>query len=204
MEKTSKKLDVRFMAELALIIAVIAMMAFTPIGYIRTPFLTLTLITIPVAVGAIILGPVGGAVCGLAFGLTSLYTAFTAPSPMMAAFLVVNPFLVAVLCVVPRLLDGWLTALIYKGLRKALKRNPLVYYIASICCPVLNTVFFMSTLILFFYNCDYVVALRENFGVTNPFAFVAAFVGVQALIEAGCCGVIAGFVTQQLNRVLKR
>ena len=205
MENSSnKKVDVRFMTELALIVAIIIIMAFTPLGYIATPGLKLTLITVPVAVGAIILGPTGGLICGLAFGLTSFYTALTAPSAMMGAFLMINPFLVAVLCIVPRTLDGWLVGMIFKELKKGLKNNPVHYYIAGVCCPVLNTVLFMTTLILFFYNCEYVVNLKETFGVSNPFAFVVAFVGVQALIEAAACGFISGFVTQQLNRVLKR
>ena len=54
MEKTSNNLsNVRFLTQLALLAAVIILMALTPIGYIRTPILTVTLITIPVAVGAI-------------------------------------------------------------------------------------------------------------------------------------------------------
>ena len=62
MSNTSSK--TRYMVELAMMIAVILLMAFTPLGYIRTPFLTVTLITIPVAVGAMFLGPKGGMVCG--------------------------------------------------------------------------------------------------------------------------------------------
>ncbi len=38
-------------------IAVILLMAFTPLGYIRNSFLTVTLITIPVGIGAMFLGP---------------------------------------------------------------------------------------------------------------------------------------------------
>lgn len=70
MSNTSSK--TRYMVELAMMIAVILLMAFTPLGYIRTPFLTVTLITIPVAVGAMFLGPKGGMVCGLAFGTDQL------------------------------------------------------------------------------------------------------------------------------------
>ena len=105
------------MVELAMMIAVILLMAFTPLGYIRTPFLTVTLITIPVAVGAMFLGPKGGMVCGLAFGLTSFYTALTAPSLMMAAFMTVNPIYVAILCIIPRALEGLFCGLIFKALR---------------------------------------------------------------------------------------
>ena len=63
------------MVELAMMIAIILLMSFTPLGYLRTPGLSITLLTIPVAVGAIILGPKGGAVCGFTFGATSFYMA---------------------------------------------------------------------------------------------------------------------------------
>lgn len=63
--------NTRYMVELALMVAIILLMSFTPLGYVRTPGLSITLLTIPVAVGAIILGPKGGVVCGAAFGLTS-------------------------------------------------------------------------------------------------------------------------------------
>jgi uncharacterized membrane protein len=200
----SKKVDIRYMTELALLIAVVLVMAFTPLGYIKTPVLDVTLITIPVAIAAIFLGPAAGAVCGCAFGLTSFYTALTAPSAMVAAFMAINPALVAVLCIIPRILEGLFCGLVFKGLRSLLKRNPLSYYIAGICCPVFNTILFMGTLVLLFYNCDFVVSLRESLGVYNPFSFIIAAVGVQALIEAVVCGLVSGFITQQLSRILKR
>ena len=193
MSNTSSK--TRYMVELAMMIAVILLMAFTPLGYIRTPFLTVTLITIPVAVGAMFLGPKGGMVCGLAFGLTSFYTALTAPSLMMAAFMTVNPIYVAILCIIPRALEGLFCGLIFKALRKASK-NPVTYYIAGIL--------FMGTLVLLFYNCEYVVNMRETLGVSNPLAFVVAVVGVQALFEVAACGIVSGALGQGLNRVLKR
>ena len=59
----------KFMVELALMVAIIFVMAFTPLGYFQTMGLSITFLTVPVAVGAIILGPKGGAICGLAFGI---------------------------------------------------------------------------------------------------------------------------------------
>ena len=43
-----------FMVKLALMVAIIFVMAFSPLGYLRTPGLTITFLTVPVAVGAII------------------------------------------------------------------------------------------------------------------------------------------------------
>ena len=45
------KLSTKYLVELALLVAVILLMAFTPIGYIKTLGLEITLIVIPVAVG---------------------------------------------------------------------------------------------------------------------------------------------------------
>lgn len=52
----NKTFTTKYMVELAAMIAIIIIMAFTPLGYIKLPGLTITFLTIPVAVGAIILG----------------------------------------------------------------------------------------------------------------------------------------------------
>ena len=88
----AKRSSTLYMVELAMMIAIILLMSFTPLGYLRTPGLSITLLTIPVAVGAIILGPKGGAVCGLAFGATSFYMAVTGSSAFAAALFNINPF----------------------------------------------------------------------------------------------------------------
>ena len=69
----NSKGNTKFLVELALMVAIIIVMALTPLGYIKTPGLSVTLLTIPVTVGAVMLGPAGGAVCGATFGLTSFY-----------------------------------------------------------------------------------------------------------------------------------
>jgi len=69
MEK--KKFSTTKFVEMALLVAIILLMAFTPIGYIKTFGLEITLIVVPVTVGAITLGPAAGAVLGAVFGITS-------------------------------------------------------------------------------------------------------------------------------------
>jgi len=202
MEK-QKKLDVKYMAELAMMIAIILVMNFTPLGYIKTPGLSITLMTVPVAIGAILLGPKGGFACGLAFGLTSFYQALTG-SPFGAMLLSINPFGCAVTCIVTRALEGWLCGLIFKALHDAGKTKKISYYVASLSCPLLNTVLFMSSLVIFFYNTDYIQGFVESLGVSNPLTFVLAFVGLQGLIEAVICFIIASIVSRSLAAALKR
>ncbi len=52
------------MAQLAVLVAILLLMAFTPIGYFRTGGLEVSLLTIPVAVGAMLVGPLGGGFSG--------------------------------------------------------------------------------------------------------------------------------------------
>ena len=73
------------MVQLAVLIAIMLILAFTPLGYLRIGPLAISLMTIPVVIGAMILGPAGGAVLGLVFGLTSFYQCF-AGDPFGAAF----------------------------------------------------------------------------------------------------------------------
>lgn len=52
------------MVQLAVLIAIMLILAFTPLGYLRIGPLAISLMTIPVVIGAMILGPAGGAVTG--------------------------------------------------------------------------------------------------------------------------------------------
>lgn len=191
-----------FMTKLALMVAIIVIMAFSPLGYLRTPGLTITFLTVPVAVGAIILGPTAGAVCGAAFGCTSIAMAMTGGSAFSAALLQINPFGLLFTLLVPRILEGWLCGLVFQAVKKFSKNG--AYIAASLACPVLNTVLFMSSLVLFFYRTDYIQSLASKLGAANPFIFVVLFVGLQGLIEAVVCTFLASAVSRGLAAALKQ
>ncbi len=190
----------RYMVELALMAAIIFLMAFTPLGYFRTPGISITFLTVPVAVGAIILGPKGGAVCGLAFGITSLIQCFMGGS-FGSMLLSINPVGTTFTCIVPRVLEGLFCGLIFQAVQKVSRNR--AYFAASLACPLLNTLFFMSAVVLIFYRTDYIQGFVSALGVSNPFMFVVAFVGVQGLIEAGVCFLIASAVSRTLGIALK-
>ncbi len=198
--ENNKKNRTRYMTELALMSAIIFLMAFTPLGYFRTPGLSITFLTVPVAVGAIILGPEGGAVCGLVFGITSLIQCFMGGS-FGSMLLSINPLGTAFTCIVPRVLEGLLCGLVFRWIKRVSKNS--AYFAASLACPLLNTVFFMSAVVLIFYHTEYIQGLVQTLGVTNPLMFVVAFVGVQGMIEAVVCFLIASAVSRALGAALK-
>ena len=97
------------------------------------PGLSITFLTVPVAVAAMILGPKGGAICGAAFGITSLMQCF-GTSAFGAMLLGINPFGTVFTCIVPRILEGLLSGLIFKAVRS--KNKNLAYFAGGLACPV--------------------------------------------------------------------
>ena len=184
------KLNTTYMVEMALLIAIILIMAFTPIGYIKTFGLEITLIVVPVAVGAVVLGPAAGAILGGVFGLTSFIQCF-GMSAFGAMLLSINPAGTFVVCFVTRLVMGWLTGLIAQGLKKVKALKGASVFIANLCCPLLNTLLFIQ-------------GLAKNMKVANPFAFVIAFVGVNGLVEAAACFVVGSAITKALQHSVNK
>ena len=187
----------KYLVEMALLVAIILLMAFTPIGYIKTAGLEITLIIVPVAVGAITLGPKAGAILGGVFGITSFIQCF-GMSAFGSVLLGINPIFTFIVCVPTRILEGWLTGLIFNGLVKTKLPKTASVTIASLCCPLLNTVFFMGSLVILFAD-----TMRTQFGMTKVIPFIAAFVGINGLIEAAICFVLGAAIAEALRRALR-
>ena len=188
--------NTRWLTQLALLVAVLLVMNYTPLGYLQVGPLSMSLLTIPVAIGAMTLGPVAGAILGGVFGTTSFVSALRTPSVMSAAMLQASPVGTFITCFVARVLVGLCAGWVYIGIKKLLPKNTkLCCAVGAVATPLLNTFWFMLSLCVFFFNTEYVQSLCATFGTTNPFLFVCAFVGVQALIEAVGCGIVATLVT---------
>ena len=194
-----KKTKTLKLAQLALLVAIVLVMAYTPLGYLRTLGLEISFLMIPVTIGAIVLGPVEGAILGLVFGLTSFATCFGS-SQFGVTLLAVNPVFTFITCVVARVLAGYLAGIVFKIVKK-LKYS---YEIACLAGPLLNTLFFMGCLVLFFYNTEFIQNIAVTLGTTNPFAFVIAFVGLQGLVEAVACFVIAAIISKNVDKFVNK
>lgn len=186
------------LTQISILVAVILLMAFTPLGYLKTLGLEITFITIPVIIGAIVIGPKAGALLGCIFGLTSFVQCF-GMSAFGATLLAINPFYTFITCVVTRTLMGCLTGVIFKAL-KGNKKNFAPYGVSSLCGALLNTLFFMSAIILLFGNSEYILGLRGNMSIIK---FVIAFIGINGLIEAIACFVIAAAISKAVVKFIK-
>ena len=193
-----KKLSIRNFVVLALLIAILLLMSMTPLGYLNIGPLAITLNVVPLAVAAVALGPVGGLICGCVFGLTSFLQCLGVggSSAMGVMLFSINPFLAFVQRFVPRALDGLLLGWIYRGLSK--KAKPYVACaITGFLSAFLNTLFFMTALLVLFGGTEYVQGLVAG---RNLLVFVCAFVGVNAMAEMAAATVLTGAVGAALGK----
>lgn len=95
-----KRFDVRKLVIVGVLGGVSAILGMTPLGFIPVGPTRATIMHIPVIIGAIMEGPIVGALVGLIFGLFSIFQALTNPTPVSFVFL--NPLV----SVVPRVLIG--------------------------------------------------------------------------------------------------
>lgn len=194
----------RRLTQLALLAALLLVMNFTPLGYLQVGPLSMSLMSIPVAIGAMLMGPVDGAILGGVFGATSFLQAVQGTSAMGAALFAYSPVGSFVVCFVARVLVGLCCGLVYQGMRKILPgKEKVCAAVGGFSAAFLNTAFFMGFLVLLFYGSPYVQGLVEALGVSNPLAFVVAVVGVQAIVEWAACCVVAAAVTVPLRKYLK-
>ena len=191
-----KKLSTREFVLLALLVAVLIVL-----GYVNIPQpagLSITFNMIPVAIAAIVIGPLGGAIIGGAFGLISFLQCFgiCGFSGMGAALAAVNPFLAFVQRFFPRLIDGLLLGYIYRFLRPRIN----VYAACAITgffAAFLNTLLFMTSLVWLFGSTEY---MQSSMAGRSMLTYIVAAVGVNGLVEMLVSTVLTGAVGSALEK----
>ena len=189
----NKKFTTSQITLLGLMIAILLLMAYTPLGYLNIGPLAITFNIIPVAISAITMGPVGGAIAGAVFGLTSFgqCIGIGGTSIMGATLFGINPFLAFVQRFIPRLVDGLLLGYIFQGVRKKSKNIYVSCAVTGFCSAFLNTLFFMALLVGLFGNTEYVQGLMNG---RNVIIGCCMMVGVNAISEMVASTIITGAI----------
>ena len=198
-------INVHSLTQLALLFALELVMANTPLGMLPIGPINASLLTIPVAIGAMLLGPAAGALLGALFGATSYLNAVQGKSALGVALMNASPARSFVQAVIGRILCGLCCGLIYMAAKKLLPKNKkLCCGIGALAAPLLNTFFYMGFMMLLFYNTEFVQSKAEALGVGNPISLIIAMVGVQGLGEAAICCVITTAITVPLLHYLEK
>ena len=132
----------------------------------------ITVLHVPVIIGAILEGPVVGMIIGFLFGISSLIQAAIAPTgPIDVAF--TNPMI----SVVPRIIIGLTTWLVYRSFNG--RKESMAIISASVVGSLTNTVLVLGTLGLFGFF---------------PWAMIGAAAVANGPLEAVAAALITGGV----------
>ena len=192
------------LVETAMLVAIIIVMAFTHLGYISIGPLSLTLLMVPVIIGGVNCGKAVGAFLGAVFGATSFAQCFMGDilGSALISFSIPKTFIV---CVVSRTLAGFLCGLIFEVCAKHDSKKGWSYIVASISGSLLNTVLFLGSLVLLFWNTQFTAEQSAALGVESVLKTAVAIAsGINAPIELVVCAVIASAVSKALAVALKR
>ena len=207
----NKKTNLRYLIELALLVAILLVMNVTGLAMIPLPGQYASIMTVPVAIGAMMLGPLAGTVLGFTMGCISFYTAIKTgfSTLILAGYSGGTMILLSFInTIVTRTLMGLCVGWLFKAIHKIDKTKTISYYIGGIAAPLLNTLFYMTVLVIIFLNAPTIEAVLGAELMAklqdNVLLFVAAYVGVQALIEAAVGCIISGSICKVLRVVVKK
>ena len=193
--------NIRMMTQLALLTAITLVLAYTPLGYLRVGPINASFLSVPVCIGAIVMGPAAGAFLGMVFGLTSFGNAVSGGSVLGMTLLSISPVGYFVQAVIGRMLMGLCCGLVFRAARKLTRGGVAGYVVGAVSAPVLNTTFYMGLMCLLFFGTEYI---QKQANGASPIMFILTAVGVQGVIEILVCGVLGCVVSRAVDTALGR
>ena len=157
-------------------------------SFIRFGTFSISLVLVPVVIGAALYGAGAGAWLGFVFGVVVLL------SGDAAAFLGVNALGTILTVLVKGTLAGLLSGLVYKALEN--KNRTLAVAVAAVVCPVVNTGVFLIGCLLFFME-------TIGFGANVGQYMIVGLVGANFIFEL-LFNVVLSPVVVRLIRIGKK
>ena len=143
-----KNEKIRRMTGIALLIALVVVMQYIsglipPVGGF-----SISLVLIPIVIGAALYGPSGGTLLGGVFGMVVYINCVTGADPGGQMVFQANPILCFLVVMGKGILAGLASGLVYKLISN---RKPYVAMVAAaVICPVVNTGVFVICMLTFF------------------------------------------------------
>ena len=187
---TSK--NIATLAVLSALIVIIQLIS----GFIKIGAVNLSFVLIPIVMGAIIIGPLGGIVLGIVFGLVCFIMGLLGMDSLTYLLISQHPVLTFLTCVVKGAMAGLVSALIYKLLNK--KNEYLSVILVALAAPVVNTgLFIIGALIMSDTITVFMAANRISVDIIYFLVIMCA--GINFLVEF----VLNGILAPSLYRVVK-
>ncbi len=153
--------------------------------FVRIGTFPISLVQIPIVVGAALYGPAAGAYFGGVFGVVVTLACIFGWD--LGGFILwqAGPFLTVLLCLVKGILAGWCAGLVFKALAKRLNFWSVV--VSALACAVVNTGIFLLGMNLFFSD----ILIEWAAGTAVVAYMITGLVGVNFLIEVALSMVLS-------------
>ena len=184
-----KKENIKQMVGISLLSAIVVVLQLLG-SFIHFGPVSISLVLIPIVVGAAVYGPAAGAVLGGVFSIVVLL------QPDTVFFHNITVFGTIVTVMVKGTLSGWLSGAVYRVLAK--KNEWIAVLLAAVVCPIVNTGIFALGCRLFFW--DALMILGGGDAVTFLFT---GMIGVNFIAEF-LTNVICAPVILRVLKAIKR
>ena len=143
-----KNTKIKRMTGIALLMALIIVLQFVTSMIPPVGGFSISLVLIPIVMGAAIFGPGAGALLGATFGVIVYINCVTGADAGGAMVFQANPALCFLVVMGKGILAGFASGLVYAALKKW---NPhIAILLAAIVCPLVNTGTFIACMLTFF------------------------------------------------------
>ena len=203
-----RTLDTKYMVTLAMLCAIMIVMGLTGIGFIPLPVIKATTMHIPVIIGAIILGPTGGAILGAVFGFCSIGANTAAPGLLAFAF---SPFMstegllgvfkslwIALGC---RIIFGYLAGWLWRLFKKLLKVDVIALPVTAVLATMAHTVLVMGSIYILLAQ-QY--AQAKNVAYSAVFGLIMGTVTASGIPEAIVAALFVSLICVALFKIVYR
>lgn len=180
----------------ALFMGIVFMLGLWPnLGFIAIGPISVTIIHIPVIIGAIFLGSTSGLLIGLAFGVGSFFNSMS--SGVLFAPVFANP-LVSIL---PRAIFGYITYYIYKLVRTLFKNETVSYGVSAGVATLAHAAMVVPLLFYFGLNHESIAGAIQTVYQGKVFLFIAGIFMANTLMEMIAAIVLVPIVLKALNKI---
>ncbi|MBE6807364.1 MAG: ECF transporter S component [Ruminococcaceae bacterium] len=168
--------------------------------------LTLTLVLVPIVVGAVLYGPKAGALLGGVFGATVSWMAVQLQLGLLTNMMVeYNAVLTVIICMLKGIAAGWVAGLIAAAFKNSSK--PFVgILLAAAAAPIVNTGIFLLGIFTVFKDVALEWAAKPEIGYTGgSILYIAIFllVGMNFVIEFAANLILAPSISSIVKAVKK-
>ena len=193
--KATKRMSTYTLTLGAILTAMVVILQFLALGvkavFPLLPF-TVSLVLIPIVIGAAQGGPWMGGWLGLVFGIVVLL------SGDAAAFLVVNPVGTVLTVLVKGFACGFVSGLVYRLLMRV--NNILAVYVSAAVCPLVNTGIFFLGCLAFFMDTVREWAVGFGFGDNVAAYMFIGLAGINFLVEFGINLVLSPVILRVMRK----